>query len=491
MLADLKEAAVVKDLSRSYGEHTKDAVRLEHVIEEINSSLERQKYIWDEAKSCLSNYDGQDFIRKAVELEKETDRIPALVKSYGSIADELYAQLQLTKSKKTEEMDQLSDSIQITLNSDTDWFDSYVRQDGERRKEVEALAAEAINIKNIIERSKDRALEVGQIIDEWESSSDDDDDDGPDLSELWGSVRNIWCEIHISMLSYTNGVKDSQKEKILEKVESLVRDGLMSLVLPEGTQISKGQLDLNSFPSLIYSEEQGEIDGLIDRILFEEYCGRFLTSFLSEEDKMVKYELEYLIGGMNSDEKNFSQAVTDVLTIREGLNLVHILMDQEKRKEAEALAGVITGVTGTAPLTGLVAFFVMSIWAMGEAIMDVRRLLQGEKVAFIKSKDNWRLSLQELLDSGSSGSFEGEGSDNNGVSYTGYLKLLLFLSHSTRQYYRLMDVIQMNLRTTDTEFRMTHCVYGAEIQGKGRGQHFFFGVLEPAYPIEVRTEKAY
>ena len=123
--------------------------------------------------------------------------------------------------------------------------------------------------------------------------------------------------------------------------------------------------------------------------------------------------------------------------------------------------------------------------------MDVRRLLQGEKVAFIKSRDNWRLSLQGLLDSGNSGSFEGEESDNNGVSYTGYLKLLLFLSHSTRQYYRLMDVIQMNLRTTDSEFCMTHCVYGAEIRGKGRGKHFFFGVLEPAYTIEVRTEKAY
>lgn len=490
MLTDLKEAAAVTDLSRSYGEHTKEAVRLEHVIEEINNSLEKQKHIWIEANSCLSNYDGHGFIRKALDLEKEADRIPSLVKSYGNIADELYVQLQVTKSKKTESSEQLSDPIQITLNSDTDWYDTYVRQDGERRKEIEALAGETVNIKNKIKRSKDRALEVEQIINNWESSSDDDDD-GPDLSELWGSVEDIWCEIHISLLSYTNGVKDPQKEKILEKVQSLVSNGLMSLVLPEGTQVSKGQLDLNSFPSILYADEQGEIDGLTERILFEEYCGRFLTSFLSEEDKVVKYELEYLIGGQNTDEKNFSQAVTDILAIREGLNLIHILTDQEKRKEAEALAGVITGVTGTAPLTGLVAFFVMSTWAMGEAIMDVRRLLQGEKVAFIKSKDNWRLSLQGLLDSGSSGTFESEGSDNNGVNYIGYLKLLLFLSHSTRQYYRLMDVIQMNLRTTDKEFRMSRCVYGAEIQGKGRAQHFFFGVLEPVYPIEVRTEKAY
>ncbi|MGC6174362.1 DUF5702 domain-containing protein [Lacrimispora sp. 38-1] len=495
MLADLKEAAAVKDLSKSYVEHTKEAVRLEHVIEDINSSLEKQKQIWQEADSCLNNYDGYGFIEKADDLKKEINRIPTLIKTYGDIADELNIQLQNTKNKKAEAMNQLSAPVQKTISSDTDWYDSYVRQDGERRKEVEALEGEVIHIKEKIERSKDRAMEVEQIIDEWDSSSDDDDDDddddGPDLSELWGSVRDIWCEIHISALSYTNGVKDPEKEKILEKVQDLVKNGLMALVLPEGKEVSKGVLNNNSFPSLLYTGEQGEIDGLIDRILFEEYCGRFLTNFLSEEGKDVKYEMEYLIAGKNTDEKNFSQAVSDILVMREGLNLVHILTDQEKREEANALAGVITGVTGLTPLTGLVAFFVMSIWAMGEAIVDIRRLLQGEKVSLIKSKENWRLSLGSLLDSGSQGKFEGGGSDNNGVDYTGYLKLILFVSHSSLQYYRLMDIIQMNLCAADEEFRMSHCIYRAEMKGTGVSRHFFFGGLEPVFRIDVRTEKAY
>ena len=238
---DLKEAAAVKDLSKSYGEHTKEAVRLEHVIEDINSSLEKQKHLWQEADSCLSNYDGYGFIEKADELTKEINRIPTLIKTYGDIADQLNTQLQKTKSRKSEIMYQLSDPVQKTLSSDTDWYDSYVRQDGERRKEVEALAGEVIIIKDKIERSKNRAMEVEQIIDEWDSSSDDDDDDdGPDLSELWGSVMDIWCEIHISTLSYTNGVKDPEKEKILEKVQDLVKNGLMELILPEGKEISKG-----------------------------------------------------------------------------------------------------------------------------------------------------------------------------------------------------------------------------------------------------------
>lgn len=490
MLADLKEAAAVKELSKSYGEHTKEAVRLEHVIEDINRSLENQKHIWQEADSCLNNYDGHGFIEKADDLKKEIDRIPILIKTYGDIADQLNIQLQKTKSKKAETIYQLSDSVQSTLNSDTDWYDSYVRQDGDRRKEVEALAGEVIIMKGKIERSKDRAMEVEQIIDEWDSSSDDDDDE-PDLSGLWGSVMDIWYEIHISSLSYTNGVKNPEKEKILEKVQDLVKNGLMALVLPEGKELSKGVLNNNSFPSLLYTGEQGEIDGLIDRILFEEYCGRFLTNYLSEEDKDVKYEMEYLIGGENTDENNFLQAITDILAIREGLNLVHILTDQEKREEANALAGVITGITGLTPLTGLVAFFVMSIWAMGEAIVDIRRILQGEKVSLIKSKANWRLSLGSLLDAGSQGKFEGGGSDNNGIDYTGYLKLILFISHSSLQYYRLMDIIQMNLCTADEKFRMSHCIYRAEMKGTVVSRHIFFGGLEPVFRMDVRTEKAY
>lgn len=491
MLAGLKEAAAVEDLSKSYGEHTKEAVRLEHVIKEINDSLEKQRTIWLEANSYLSHYEGNGFMKNADELEKEINRIPILIKTYGKIADELNIQLQNTKSKKEESLNQLSDPIQMTLNSDTNWYDSYVRQDGERRKAIEALAVNVSVIEDKIKRSIKRTEEVEQIIDDWDNSSDEEDDDGPDLPHLWGSVMDIWGEIHISTLSYKNGVKDTQKEKVLEKVQNLVKDGFISLVLPEGKKISKGVLNNNSFPSLIYTEEQEETDGLIDRILFEEYCSQFLTSYLSESGKDVQYELEYLIGGLNTDEKNFSSAVSGILAIREGLNLVHILTDQEKREEANALAAAITGVTGLAPLNGLVSFFIMGIWAMGEAVVDVRRLLQGEKVVLIKSKDAWKLSLEGLLDSGKRGTFEGEGSDDNGINYTGYLKLILFISHSSRQYYRLMDVIQMNLSTADETFRMINCIYRAEIKGKGVSRHLFFGGLKPDYPIEVRTEKAY
>ena len=492
LLTGLNEAAAVKTLSESYGKHTKDAVRLEHKIEEINDSLEKQRRIWEEADSALDCYDGHDFKRKAEKLKSEVNRIPALIKSYENIADELNKQLEQTKQKKSEAIGQLSGPVKNTLDNDTGWYESYVSQDGERRNAIEALVGKSDLIKERIEQAKDRADEVEEIIDNWKPSSDEDEeDDGPDLSELWGSVMDIWSRIRIPALSYTNGVKDPEKEKILEKLQNLVQNGLITLVLPEGKEVSNGVINGNSLPSLLYSKEQGEPEGLVDRILFEEYCGRFLTSFLSKEDKEVKYEMEYLIGGKDSDKENFGQTITDLLMIREGLNLVHILSDPEKREEANALAGLITGVTGLAPLTGIVTFFVMSIWAMGEAIVDIRRLLKGEKVAFLKTKETWKLSLDGLLDLGSQGTAVGEGSDENGMTYIGYLKLILFTFHNSLQYYRLMDVIQINLCKTDDKFRMAQCVYRAEIKGRGVSNHLFFGGLDPYFYMDVRSEKAY
>uniref|UniRef100_UPI000AA2D675 DUF5702 domain-containing protein n=1 Tax=Clostridium sp. NkU-1 TaxID=1095009 RepID=UPI000AA2D675 len=263
------------------------------------------------------------------------------------------------------------------MSGDTSCYGSYVNQDGERRQEIEALPGRLEQLKQVMNHARERSFEVESIIDNWDS--DDEEDEGPDLSELWGSVGEIWVKADSPSLSYSNGVKDPEKQRLLEQVEGFMQTGLLSLVLPDGKEISKGILSDGSFPSVTCGEGQVLESGLADRVLFGEYCGRFLTSFLSEEDKEVKYELEYLVSGKKTDEENLKQTVLDILMIREGMNLIHILSDGQKREEAMALAGLITGSVGLAPLTGIVAFFVMSIWALGEAIVDVRMLLEGKK----------------------------------------------------------------------------------------------------------------
>ena len=201
--------------------------------------------------------------------------------------------------------------------------------------------------------------------------------------------------------------------------------------------------------------------------------------------------MEYLIAEKNTDEENLKQAVSEVLMIREGMNFIHILSDGRKRQEASDLAGAITGVMGFAPLTAATAFFIMNIWALGEAAADVRMLLEGKRTAFVKSEENWNLSLEGLLELGRTGTFTDGKEDEGGVSYAGYLKLLLFAGKAEREYYRLMDVIQINVCRKQEGFRMARCVYQAELKGTASTKHMFFGGISPFYSLEVRTEKAY
>lgn len=491
LLKNLKEAGAVKQLAGSFRDHEREAVRLERALEDINDSLKQQKAFWQAAYEGIRDYNGPEFRREADRLEREMNRIPALVKAYGKRADDLKTKINETNNSLSGVQEELSQEIRETLKEDTSCYESYIDQDGERRKEIQALPGKMEQMKPIIERAKERSFEVESIIDHWDS--DDEEDEGPDLSELWNSVREIWYEVDIPVLSYSNGVKDPEKQKLLEQVEGFLQTGLLSLVLPEGSEISTGILSDNSFPTVTSMEEQepGMEVGLLDRLLFGEYCGRFLTSFLSEEDKEVKYELEYLVSGKKTDEENLKQTVTNVLMVREGMNLIHILSDSQKREEAKALAALIAGSVGLAPLTGIVAFFVMSIWALGEAIADVKMLLEGKKVAFLKSRDTWKLSLNGLLELGSTGTCTVGSEDEKGIDYTAYLKLLLFMGETMRQYYRLMDVIQMNLCRKQADFRMAYCVYQAEIRGIVKSRHMFFGGSNPFYPVEVRTEKAY
>ena len=489
LLKSLKEASSVENLSQSYAGHTKEAVRLERALEDINDCLRAQKDYWETAQRQLGNYNGSGFQETARKLKREMDRIPALVTTYGKRADQLKKNLDETKRKNESLSKNISPEMQKAMAEEANSYDTYVNQDGPRRKQVEALPENIDIQKTIIQQAMERAEEVEDIIDNW--VYDDEEDSGPDLSELWGSVEDIWNRIQISVLSYSNGVKDPEKQRILEQIEGFAEQGLLNLVLPEGSQVSKGMVNSDSFPSTSMSAGEGASINLLERLVFEEYCSRFLTNFCSEEEKEFKYEMEYLISGKTHDEDNLKRVVTELVAIREGMNLIHILSDSEKRQEANALASVITGVTGLAPLTGVIAFFIMTVWALGEAIVDVKMLLEGKKAAFIKSRETWNLTLSSLLELGKTGKSSGGKAGDKGIDYTGYLKLLMFLSDQKVQNYRLMDMIQWNLCKSQGDFRMENCVYQAEIKGNVKAKHLFFGGSNPYYPLDVRTEKAY
>ena len=199
-----------------------------------------------------------------------------------------------------------------------------------------------------------------------------------------------------------------------------------------------------------------------------------------------------------SDRSNLSGAVREIFLIREGLNLLHILSDGTKREEALNLAEVLVGATGLAPLVLLAAFLIMNLWAAAEAISDLRLLLSGGKVPLWKTPEDWKLGLESMMEAGRTGKFRDPENSGHGLDYTGYLKILIYIEERGTLYYRIMDMIQVNIREKQPDFSMDSCAYAVDIEAEICGKHVFFlpGIVDnpfgkQEYNMTARVRKAY
>lgn len=500
LFKNLIEAVTVNTAAKSYGGYTKDALKLEELIHEISQSLDIQTQYFQMAMNSLEQEEGQSFRKNVVKLKKEINKFLKLVQSYEKKADKFYENLTNSKKEYEELRKDLSTEVYHIFIEEISGYEEYVAQDGMRRKEIAVLVQ--ISEENLLlaEDAAKESVYIEELIDDWEDS---EDSEPFDESELWKSVIDIFNAYEVLHLSISTGVKDTQKQGYLEQVNSMGDTGLLSLVLPAGMEISSGFLTPDEFPSKVYSkskENKPEVTDLINQILINEYCAQFFSDFLSPEKKEVQYEIEYLIGGEDTDRANLKAAVNDILMLREGMNLIHILTNTEKREEARGLASVIVGATGMLPLVSIVTFFIMGVWALGEAITDVKALLAGEKVPFIKKPDDWNLSLKNLLFMGESGNCINTDGEKDGMDYGKYLSIILFLRNPEEKYYRMMDVIQMNIRRNQPDFLMDHCAYSVDMEAALGGKHMFFSLgmlktqtkdLSYEYEMKVKAKKAY
>lgn len=515
-----QEAEAVTEMAETYRKRTKDMWKLEKILESISENLESEKNSQNEGLRALSSYDGDGFRRAANQMIRELKKMPGLVEKYEKEADKLAETLASDRKDQEEREDRLSTETADALDEEISEYEAYVAEDGKRRQEVRNLdpwSEETIQtLENLIEES----YEVEREIEEWEDDDDDEDGDSePDYESLWRPVRNGLQSIKIPALSFTHGVKDKETESLLKQVEQLYQEGFLNLLVPEGRTVSKKTVETSSLPSVAegYDEESGS-GGMAEHILINEYCGRFFRQFCTEEaadgqdddskqdaeaaqvtldtgaiqsgqaagdgqntasqkektsGHALDYEVEYLICGNSSDPDNLSGVVHRLLAVRAGLNLIHILRNKNMREQARMLASVITGVASITPLVLATTFFVMSVWSLGEALMDVKGLLAGKKVKLVKKKDDWTLTIENLITMAKNKKLDSGGGDS-GLSYLSWLKILLFVTPAVRQDYRIMDVIELNLAQGKSGFRMRNAVYQVQISGDICGKHLFF-----------------
>ena len=201
----------------------------------------------------------------------------------------------------------------------------------------------------------------------------------------------------------------------------------------------------------------------IDRILLQQYLLTYFSSYADKkEDHGILYEIEYLIGGQDSDIENLKVVTDNMLLIRQAANMLYIFSDSAKVEEANAVATALTTATAMPELYELVKVALLAAWAYGESILDVRGLLQGKRIPLLKSAETWTLQLSEI--GGLAEDTRVAKESEMGLTYRDYLGIMLLMTPDSKLSMRAMDMQEATIRglSKDSEFCMDTLMIQAE-----------------------------
>jgi len=274
----------------------------------------------------------------------------------------------------------------------------------------------------------------------------------------------VFENFNLETLGLTNHSERVQREKsgFLSTIKDIFTKGLLEAVA--GTSVSDRKTDKSAFPSVtvgtggLFSGTGSFASAPYKRLVLAEYiAGHFGNYREQKENTELVYEMEYILAGKASDKENLRQVVRELVLLRSGLNMISLMRDPDKMEEAQLLALAIIGFTGIDPLIESLKMLIMSIWSLAEGLSDVKALLLGNRVALIKEGWQWTVSVNGLKTF--SRSVVPSASDEEGMDYTDYLKILLLKRSNALLAFRTMDMIQANAcKRYDAGFRMKECI---------------------------------
>ena len=487
-LRDVVEGARAGELADAYGRQEKEVRKLEQAVKKLTESIRKQDALAEDVRDALEDDNVRKFSRAAKSFKKEAENYPELMKKYEKQAAALESRQQESRAKLKEAEPDLQGDRGRLFEEQWNPYDAY-RAEAEARRQKLLTQAQAVE-QNLL------LLEGTEILVEELLEDEDEEDDDWSLAP----AAKIWSrQYQSSKINTDTGAGDQEKQNLLDQVQAMAGRGLVNLVMPEGTVISEAAIPDAGLTPGDGQGGSGRGNSFADRVLINEYCGHFFPNALTNGQRQIRYELEYLLQGENTDRKNLEKTMAELFAVREGLNLIHILSDQEKRQEARALALVITGSTGLAPLADIAACLIMGVWAMGESIQDLRILMAGGKIPLWKTKEDWNVSLDGLLDMGRRQMPDAEQGEGRGFSYESYLKLLLLKEEPHGKHMRMLELIQAGIRREEPGFSVEQCAYYVDIHGKACGKHVFLSLPlvkrsvngPDSYRLEAQAERAY
>ena len=196
--------------------------------------------------------------------------------------------------------------------------------------------------------------------------------------------------------------KESQKN-LDEATGDGSAGGTLGFFISGDKKVSKRKISSTTWND-VKTEKEGKTD-LVEKGFLILYAKAHFKNFLSkvkEDDKKeaLRYGLEYLIAGKESDEANLSSVANRIFGLRTIVWYGYFLTRKDKMAEAEAIAATIASVLALPAAIEIIKYGIVMGWSMDEARKEVKSLLKGDDIPLLPGKsEGVKLKYQSFLDS--------------------------------------------------------------------------------------------
>ena len=281
----------------------------------------------------------------------------------------------------------------------------------------------------------------------------------------------------------------------VDAYDSAKRSDILTLVVPRGTTLSAKKISFFGRVSdriLNVGNMHVETDqDLIGIAVYNSYIGEHFRCFGKASkpgfEHALDYELEYFIGGKTSDTSNLKATLAQLLALREAANMLYLESDVVKQEEALALAAAILAPSGVGE-AGVAALEqgILASWAFAESILDIRALLAGRKISWMKDSVHWTTDIDSIFTvlDGTACALNCE----NGADYEEYIKKLIYLKSRRTLSLRAMDLIEQNYRLSynDENFHMDNAVAAIKAEYEYSFDRVFLSFVTVGIPAGKR-----
>lgn len=310
---------------------------------------------------------------------------------------------------------------------------------------------------NILEQIKNK-IEKEELID-----SKDDKDKweriGEEVEEqIKGLIVNISTE------------EDKKNKKIYEDAKKILETGILSMVIDDTSKISSASISDSNLPSKRNSNKSNVSQSIADKAKLILYTGMKFGSYRSVKKKSnLSYETEYILSGKDSDRSNLVRTVEQMTVARNVVALAYLITDKEKMSKLSAIATSATTAIGLPFLEPAIKGVLTEAWALAEAVNDVRILMAGEKVDFVKNSKTWNTELANMFASKIKGTDK-----KSAIDYNQFCYLLMMKENVNTIALRMLDIIHINVKKNYNEsFDANKCFSGFNIEAKYESEPLF------------------